>query len=484
MAELHELTALEQAEAVRRREASPVDLVEHYLRRIDARNDELGAYVTVTADLAIEQAREAERAVRTSSQGDPAHHSLPALHGVPVAIKDLTMVAGVRCMLGSAAYRDFIAPQDDHVVSLLVRRGGMPLLGKTNTPEFGTPCYTESAVAPPACTPWDLTRNAGGSSGGAAAAVAAGLAPVAQGNDGGGSVRIPASCCGLVGLKVSRGRISNGPISGDLSGLAWHGPVARTVKDAAAMLDLMAVPMPGDPHWAPPLPPGETFLGHAEREPGRLTIGRFAAPVIAETDVALECRTAYEHASKLLAALGHEVVDVRPPFGPDAVPAFERVWSVLAGVVPVEPEKEALLTPLTRWLRDRGRRVSGFGYASSIGTMQATSRRVISAWQDYDAILTPTLAKLPAPVGALRNDADPAADFAAEKAFTPFTSVYNVTGQPAISLPLHWTSPEGSPELPVGVMLAGRPAGEAQLLSLAAQLEVAESWRDRKPPGW
>jgi amidase len=486
MAELHELTALEQAAAVRGREVSPVELVEHYLGRIGAHNDDLGAFVTVTGDLALEQAREAEAMARTASTGDGVpDHDLPVLHGVPVAIKDLTMVSGVRCMLGSAAYRDFVAPHDDHVVTLLVRRGGMPVLGKTNAPEFGLPCYTESAVASPARTPWDLTRNAGGSSGGAAAAVSAGLAPVAQGNDGGGSVRIPASCCGLVGLKVSRGRVSNGPISGDVSGLAWHGPIARTVGDAAAMLDLMAVPMPGDPHWAPPLAPGETFLQYAKREPGRLRIGRFATPVIAETTVHPASLAAYEQASELLDSLGHQIVDISPPFGPDAVPAFERVWSVLACLAPVGPEAEARLMPLTRWLRERGRGVSGIEYASAVAAMQETTRRVITAWHGYDAVLTPTLAELPAPVGALRNDADPAADFEAQKEFTPFTSVYNVTGQPAITLPLHWAVPApGAPELPVGIMLAGRPAGEAQLLSVAAQLEAAVPTWHRHPPGW
>jgi amidase len=482
MAELHTLTALEQASVVRRREVSPVEVVEHYLKRIDAGNDAVGAYVTVTADRARERALAAERAVVAAADAD---HDLPVLHGVPVAIKDLTMVAGVRCMLGSAAYRSFVPPYDDHVVTLLSRRGGMPVLGKTNTPEFGSPCYTESAVAPPARTPWDLSRNAGGSSGGAAAAVAAGLAPVAQGNDGGGSVRIPASSCGLVGLKVSRGRISNGPISGDVSGLAWNGPIAQTVRDAAAMLDLMSVPMPGDPHWAPPLPPGETFLGNTEKDPGQLRIGRFSTPVVAETTVHADCLAAYEEASRQLAALGHEIVDISPPFGPDTVPAFERVWSVLALLSPVAPKQENLLMPLTRWLRERGRQVSGFEYASSVAIMQSTARRAITAWRDYDIILTPTLAQPPAPVGGLRNDADPAGDFAAQKAFTPFTSVYNVTGQPAITLPLWWTAGGSeTPVLPIGVMLAGRPAGEATLLSLAAQLEAAMPWRHRRPPGW
>jgi amidase len=251
------------------------------------------------------------------------------------------------------------------------------------------------------------------------------------------------------------------------------------------MLDLMAVPMPGDPHWAPPLPPGETFLGHAERAPARARIGRFATPVIAETIVHPDCLASYAKASQLLAALGHDIVDIPPPFGTEKVPAFERVWSVLALLAPVPPEQEDDLMPLTRWLRDRGRGVSGAEYSASIATMQATARRAIEAWQDYDAILTPTLAQPPAPVGGLRDDVDPAADFEAQKAFTPFTSVYNITGQPAITLPIGWTATgDGSPQLPIGVMLAGKPAGEAALLSLAAQLEAADPWVGRHPPGW
>ncbi len=474
MGDIHDLSAVEQAAAIRRRELSPVELTDHYLDRIERHNDTVGAYVTIAADLAREHAKAAERALADRPD------ELPPLHGVPIAIKDLNMVEGVRCMLGSTAFQDFVAPLDDHVVTLTVRRGAMPLLGKTNTPEFGAPCYTESNVAPPARTPYDLARSAGGSSGGAAAAVAAGLAPIAQGNDGGGSVRIPASACGLVGLKVSRGRISNGPIQGDVSGLAWNGPLARTVSDAATLLDLMAGPMPGDPHWAPPLPAGDTFAAHADREPPPLRIARFATPVIADTEIHPDCHAAYERASTVLAALGHEVVDIDPPMQPDAIGPFENVWAVLATLAPVDPAREDRLMPLTRWLRERGRGVSGTDFAMAVAGMQGLVRLVLTEWQDYDAILTPTLAQPPSLIGSIRDDANPAADFEAQKAFTPFTAAYNVSGQPAISLPLHWT--DGG--LPIGIMLAGRPAGEAQLIELAAQLEAAQPWRDRHPPIW
>jgi amidase len=475
MTSLHDLTALEQATAIRTGEISPVELVDHYLARIDQVGASVGAFVTVTDEAARAQAKAAERAVTAAE--DPAE--LPPLHGVPIAIKDLNLTAGVRTTLGSRLYADFVPPVDDHVVTLL-RAAGTISLGKTNTPEFGLPCYTENAVAPPARTPWDLTRSAGGSSGGAAAAVAAGLVPFAQGSDGGGSIRIPASACGLFGIKVSRGRVSNGPLAGDITGLAWNGPLARTVRDAAAMLDALAVPMPGDPHWAPPLPPGETFRGHAERTPGRLRIGRSIDPVVPGAEVHEDCRRAWEDASALLAELGHDVADVSPPFTPDVIPLFETVWSVAAHGAPVDPARVGELQPLTRWLRDRGSAVSGPEFTMALGTLQMLARAGIVATAEYDAVLTPTLAMPPPPVGWFSDGQDPAEDFERQKRFTPFTAIVNMTGQPAVSVPLHW-SPDG---LPIGVMLVGRPASEPLLISLAAQLEAARPWRDRRPDLW
>jgi amidase len=241
MTQLHDLSALEQGAAIRSGEVSPVELVEHYLERVGRFSDEVGAFTTVTADLALRQARLAEAAVGDRSS---------LLYGVPTAVKDLNLTAGVRTEFGSAAMAGNVPQVSDEVV-LRLETAGMISLGKTSTPEFGSPCYTEPDNAPPSRTPWDLERMAGGSSGGSAAAVAAGLVPVAQGSDGGGSIRIPASCCGLVGLKPSRGRISTGPMYGDPVGLGTAGPLARTVRDAAAMLDVLAGRAVGDPFWAP-----------------------------------------------------------------------------------------------------------------------------------------------------------------------------------------------------------------------------------------
>jgi amidase len=304
--------------------------------------------------------------------------------------------------------------------------------------------------------------------------------PVAQGNDGGGSIRIPASSCGLVGLKPSRGRVSGGPLSAEVAGLAINGPLARTVRDAAALLDAMATPMTGEPFWAPPLPAGETFLARAEREPGRLRIGRFARPAITDTAVHPDCLAAYEAASDLLAELGHDLEDVDPPFDPGLVPAFETVWGVSAAGIPCPPEREDRLRPLTRWLRGKGQATSAPEFTAALGALQTASRAGLTGLAGYDAVLTPTLAQPPAPIGALRDDADPARDFDNQKAFTPFTAVANVTGQPAMSLPLSWTDAG----LPIGVMLAGRQYDEATLLALGTQLEAARPWHSRRPTGW
>jgi amidase len=471
MAQLHDLTALEAAAAVRAKEVSPVELVEHALARIDRLDEELGAFVTITADSARAEARAAEQAVVDGAD-------LAPLHGVPTAIKDLNMVRGVPTRFGSVLMAGFVPETDDHVVSLL-RAAGTISVGKTATPEFGLPCYTETDIGPPARTPWDTGRLAGGSSGGAGAAVAGGLVPIAQGSDGGGSIRIPASVCGVVGLKTSRGRVSRGPLDLDATRLSVLGPLARTVRDAAAFLDAVAVPQPGDPDPLAPLPAGDTFLGWCDREPARLRIGRYtASPITAELDP--QVRDAWERASALLGDLGHDIEDVAPPLPPDAVPAFEQIWAVSAATVPIPPHREEELRPLTRHLRERGRAVSGPEFANALAELNVHARAGIAAAAHLDAVLTPTVAQLPRPIGWFTDSGDPAADFELQKQFTPYTAMYNMTGQPAISLPLY-QSDEG---LPIGIMLVGRPGGDAALLALAAQVEAAQPWHGRRPAIW
>ncbi len=470
MSDLHDLTALEQGAAIAAGTISPGELVEHYLERAERLNPSLGAFLTVTGEQARERAR-------TVSGTGP-------LAGVPTAIKDLNATAGVRTTYGSVLLAENVPEFSDEVVQR-IEAAGLVSLGKTNTPEFGSPCYTESDLGPPAVTPWDTTRMAGGSSGGAASAVSGGLVPVAQGSDGGGSIRIPASCCGIVGLKPTRGRISAAPMYGDVTGLATNGPLARTVRDTAALLDVMAGRAVGDPFWAPES--GQPFLAACDRSPGRLRIARFATPAITEAEVHPACLAAWEDASRLLESLGHDLVDISPPVPRDAVAAFETCWAVLTGLstVGLDPDARARLTPLVRWLGERGERVGGPGFGLALGELRRVAARALAALAPYDAVLTPTLAQPPLPVGALRDDADPAADFEAQKRFTPWTSLWNVTGSPAISLPLHHSAAAGgSTGLPVGVMLAAAPGREDLLLSLAAQVEEAAPWRDRTPPCW
>jgi amidase len=458
--ELHDLTALEQAAAIREGRISSVELTRHYLARSHALNEAVGAFAAFTDDLALEQAARADQLVRAASEAD----RLGVLHGVVVPVKDLNQVRGVPVRFGSVTV-DVVATVDDDVVALM-RDAHTVMTGKTTTPEFGLPAYTESEIGPYARTPWDLTRGAGGSSGGAAAAVAAGLAPVAQGSDGGGSIRIPASVCGLVGVKSSRGLVSNGPLPDGPGGLGVQGALARTVSDAAALLGVMTGT--------------DDAYVRALREPASLLIGRYSQPVIAETAVHPDVLAAFEKATDLLASLGHRIVDVDVPLPLDAVPHFELVWAAGAAGIPVPADREGDLRPLTRWLRERGRALEPGDLERALDLMAAHATRALDETAHLDIVLTPSLADIPALVGGIRNDVDPAADFEAQKRFTPYTSPYNMTGQPAVSLPLYWTS-DG---LPVGIQLVARPLHEAMLLSLAAQLESARPWAHRYPEVW
>ena len=472
--EIHDLTVAELAAAIRRRELSPVQITAHYLDRMGRLNATVGAFFTITAERASEQAAEAEKAVARAD--DPA--ALPPLTGVPIPIKDLNMVAGVRQTLGSAVYADNVPEMDDYVYAAL-RAAGSVLTGKTATPEFGLPCYTETEVGPPARTPWDLNRSAGGSSGGAAAAVAAGLAPAAQGSDGGGSIRIPSSVCGLFGIKPTRGRISGAPLVPDLFGLGTDGPIARTVADAALLLDVMTGNQPGDMYTLPPLPAGETFLGYASRPPGRLRIGRTMRHPIGDGTVHPDCAAAYQDASELLASLGHEVVELDSPFGPDLVPPFEALWYAHATLAPVGPDQEQQLRPFTQYMRERGREVNAEQLIQAQGYLQFMVRAALGVLNGFDAVLTPTLAAPPVPVGYF-EEVPPPENFERQKRFAPFAATFNVSGQPAVNVPLYWNSAG----LPIGIMLAGRMGAEGTLISLSAQLEAARPWRDRHPPLW
>ncbi len=470
MTAVHELSALDLAAALRRGEVSAAEVLAHTEDRMATVGARVGAFAHVTPALAAAQAAAADAALadhrRTSAP-------VPPFLGVPVPVKDLAMVAGVPFEAGSLALRGFVAPVDDGVVTLL-RRAGTVMVGKTTTPEFGLPCYTEPAAGPAARTPWDLSRTAGGSSGGAAAAVAAGVVPAAHASDGGGSIRIPAACCAVVGMKPSRGRVSPGPHRAEGPGLATDGVITRTVRDSAAFLDVLAHPWPGDTYRAPA--PASSFLAACDAPLPPLRVGVLTDPVIADdAPVHPEARAAVTRAARLLEGLGHHLDEApRPMTGEDWM-AFMPLWTTMAAQVPVPPEAEQLLTALTRWQRGIGRAVTGVEYAAAHGRMQQLGRQIAGAWAAFDIILTPTLAQPPLPPAEL-NLPDPAADFEAQKRFTPWTSVWNMTGAPAISLPLHRALVDGG-ELPFGVMLGGVRAGqEEELFGLAALLEAADPW--------
>jgi amidase len=473
--ELHQLTAVEIAAAIRAGDISPVEVTDHYLRRASEKNEQIGAFYTIAAEQAMEQARAAEKEAAAHGATQATANARPLL-GVPVPVKDLNLVEGMEVTLGSSVFKGIVSPTDDYAAAA-IRGSGAVIMGKTATPEFGLACYTETEVGPPARTPWDLERSAGGSSGGAAAAVAAGLAPVAHGSDGGGSIRIPSSVCGLFGIKPSRGRVSQGPILPDLAGLSTSGPIARTVADAALLLDVLTGNHPGDMYTLPA--PQRPFADCARQDPRRLKIARTLSHAVEGAQVHPDCVAAFEDASALLAELGHEVIDIPSPFDSATVRNFETLWYAMATLAPVEPSQEDRLRPITRYLRGRGMRTSAAELVAAQSALQAATRGALAKINGYDAVLTPTLAQPPAPIGWF-EEVEPAENFERQKAFTPYTAVCNVSGQPSVNVPLYWNEAG----LPIGIMLTGRMGEEGLLIQLSAQLERARPWRDRHPALW
>ncbi|MGH2971627.1 MAG: amidase [Gaiellaceae bacterium] len=450
--------ALELADRIRNGDITSVELVEMYLDRIERFDGALNSYVTVDADGALAAARE--------------QRSGP-FAGVPIAIKDLTETAGLRTTLSTKALADNV-PAFDTATVRRIREAGFVVLGKTNTPEFGTIAMTESELNGACRNPWDTSRTPGGSSGGAAAATAAGLCPVAHASDGGGSIRIPASCCGLVGLKPSRGRVSPAPWGSGSLGLSTNGALARTVRDSAALLDVLCGYEPGDFFVAPP--PERAFLAETELEPGRLRVAFTLAPPV-DVPVDETCAAAVLETVALLAELGHEVYEATPPWNdPDLAEHFIRVWQAGPAAMGIDFD---LLEPINRALAEDAVATPSPDMTVSVYRLQAEARKLAALWAEVDVLVTPTLALPPVPIGWTfeDTDGDPRAAFLRQFLFTPFTAVFNVTGQPAMSLPLH-RSADG---LPIGVQFVGRLFAEATLVRLAAQLEQARPWIDYRP---
>jgi amidase len=470
MTETTWLDATAQAELVRHGEISAADLVDTAIGRIEAVNPKLDAVIRTRFDQA-----------RAAAAGD-----LPdgPFRGVPFLFKDVgCQVAGEATAFGVGPMRDQPWPVTSYLAEAFLAAGFVPL-GRTNVPEMGTTVTTEARSFPPARNPWDPGRSTGGSSGGSAAAVASGMVPAAHANDGGGSIRIPASECGLVGLKPNRGRVSQGPEIGESWAGGWiDGVVTRTVRDAAGILDVISVRQPGEPYYAPPLP--RPLAEEIGADPGRLRIGFVDRPGRDGFLDDPECRAAVAGAARLLESLGHHVEESAPEAMAEEefvqafttiiaadTEAFFRSFEALLG----RPIAEDEIEPRNVFYRQVGAATDAVTYLQSRAWIGTWARRMASWWTGHDLLLTPTVGAPPPELGWFTAEG-PLAEGGRVVSFIPYTAQFNMTGQPAVSLPLHWT-PDG---LPVGIQLVAAYGREDLLIRVASQLEQAAPWAQRHP---
>jgi amidase len=466
-------SAVDLAAAIRRKEVSPAEVADVYLQRIDALDGRINAFCHRADDDVRKAAAVATDAVMQAD--DPSE--LPPFLGVPVPVKDLFDVAGWPTTHGSAGASTAPAEESDPVVQRLVD-AGFVLLGKTTASEFGTVPFTESEALGIARNPWDPDRTPGGSSSGAGASVAAGMAPIAHAGDGGGSIRIPASCNGLVGLKPTRGRVTNAVV--DLEGLATSGVVTRTVEDTAAALDVLARHDPGA-WWSPPDP--HTRFADVVRidPPAGLRIGVLVESPIPGMPIDAACRDAVDLTLRTLESLGHRVVDTTLPLPPadELIGSFTTIWNVGgAGVALEDPDR---VEPHNRVLREAARAIDSWTYVEGVRGIQRLSRSIVEAFvASFDLLVTPTMACVPPPVGFWRTEGDdPLKALHNSYPMAVFTSLFNVTGQPALSIPVHH---DAETNLPIGVQLVAAPWREDVLLQVARTIEQAVPWVARRPP--
>ena len=452
---------------VRKGEVQPIELLRLAVRRKDQVNPVLNAVSTALTDYA-------EKEIHVGLPDGP-------FQGVPFLLKDQIDLAGVPTRRASKLLADFV-PTEDAIYVARLRAAGMVIFGKTNMPEMGLSVTTEPALTGVTRNPWNLEHSPGGSSGGSAVAVAAGMCPAASATDGGGSIRIPASCCGLFGLKPSRGRVPFGRAHGEgWGGLTAHNTVTRSVRDSAALLDILSGPAVGDPYYLDAAP--GTFFRSLQMRTGKLRIGVITKPPL-ETPVQADCLSAVDDTIKLLAGLGHELVETRfPVSGPELREATSRIVRTKVYEA-IEETVEARGTPLTKddveaatWvIHEAGGKTSGRDYAFAIETMHHIGRQMGDFMLDYDVLLSPTLAEPPIKLGAFNPQTIEArALFDRMRQYSPFCNIYNASGQPSMNVPLHW----GAENLPIGVQFAGRFGEEVTLLKLAAQLETARPWSQR-----
>jgi amidase len=473
MTDLAALDATAQADLVRRKEVKPIELVNAAIERIERLNPTINAVITPMYDLAIKA----------------ASGPLPEgpFTGVPFLLKDyMVAYAGVRLTYGSALLRDYVVDHDSEMV-VRYKRAGLIVLGKTNLPEFGILPTTEPHFFGPTRNPWNTAHSSGGSSGGSAAAVASGMVAMAHGGDGGGSIRIPASCCGVFGLMPTRARNPLGPDLGEaMGGLIRDHALTRSVRDSAALLDATAGPDVGDPYWAPP--PARPFLQEVGVDPGKLRIALSFEPP-AGTPVHPDCVAAVRDAAKLCADLGHHVEEAAPAVNAEQITqAFVAVFAAGAAMtvdamtlVSGRALTQDQVEPLTWAVHQMASGQSAPSYLLAQTTLHRIGRDVARFMADYDVWLTPTLAEPPLPLGTLESTPEnPLAGLLRAVSYIPYTPICNMTGQPAMSVPLYWNS-DG---LPIGTHFMARFGDEATLFRLAAQLEEARPWAERRPPVW
>ncbi len=458
------------ARLIAQKDVSPTELLDVALARLNAVNPAINAVVRTLED-------EARRSIKAGLPPGP-------LAGVPFLLKDIAaQMRGLPTSQGSRLFADLPAADDSAIVRAY-RKAGLVLFGKTNTPEFGLAATTEPQLFGPARNPWNTERITGGSSGGAAAAVAAGIVPAAHASDGGGSIRTPASCCGLFGLKPSRGRVSMSPAGEGWGGLSAQHVVTRSVRDSAMLLDIECQPEPGDPYWLPP--PARPFVEKAGREPGKLRIG-FSTAALTWGTSDPQCVRAVRETAALCEALGHQVEDIVLPgnFQMMAMAVNVVVGANIAALLEREagrrgaPIREDEVEKLTWLVYQEGRRTTSIKYAEAMYTLHGFGRTFCGAFEKHDVILLSTNCRVPYPLGYMDTNADDLTDYSERLySFMPNTQPFNVAGLPAASLPLGW-SDDG---LPIGVQIAARMGEEALLLRLAAQIERAKPWKDHRPP--
>ena len=465
MTDLAFTSALKQARLIRDRQISPLELTQLYLARIEKYNPQLGCFYYVAAESAIADAKQkTEQLARTQDIQE-----LPPFFGVPTAIKDMKAVAQMPVSYGVAALKDTIATYDDGVVAK-IKQAGFIILGKTATSELASFPYTEPPGFPPTRNPWNLSYTPGGSSGGSAAAVAGGLCPIAIGGDAGGSIRGPAFCCGLVGIKPSRGRVSHAPVGDRLNGIAINGMLAHTVADAAAFLDVISGYISGDPYWLED--PAIPFLKATQQQLPQLRVG-FATSMLPVGDAAPACQQSVKEIVGILGSMGHELVpqtlDVT-----ELIQPFKTIWAAAVAASGVPP---AALSEMNRWVLSQSGTAGE--YLQAVAQMQVIAREIVNLFVNIDVLVLPTYMHPTIEVGEWQ-------DLTPEETFERIVNwilpcpPFNTTGQPVINIPTGLNS-QG---LPIGVQIVGKPKEEATIIALAAQIEQAKPWIHLHPPAF